>query len=103
MIVSTMDTAKVPHTGADEPGSPAEAPAGAGLPPVTHPGPEAPTDSLAQPVLAEQHVAAPSGDRTAIRRERRQLRRQQRLYAAAGIAVLAAVFLVAVVVLGGIR
>lgn len=97
MTVSTMDTAKLPHTGVDESVPPTEAVHGTVASGVTDPGADAMRAALAQP------VPPPSGDRTANRRARRQLRRQQRLYAAAGIAVLAAVFLVAVVVLGGIR
>lgn len=62
-----------------------------------------PSRHHASDVAPDTMTPAPGAGRRALREERRQMRRQQRRYAAAGIAVLATVFLVAVIVLGGIR
>lgn len=112
MTVSAMDTAKLPRSATRAPGARS---------PVTGDGPSlavepvgqasAPAgESLAGPApVALASVATPVpppplvADRRSLRQGRRQLRRQQRRYAAAGIAVLAVVFLAAVIVLGGIR
>ncbi len=117
MSVSTMDTAEVPRSGARSPAgtvmepaaSPsempdeeAEAPDQAKVTAAAAVDREALRAALVHVVAAPAPAPIPVG-RSTLRRERRQHRRQQRLFAAAGLAVLAAVFLLTVFVLGGIR
>lgn len=114
MSVSAMDTAKLPLGGLEAPLAPGEAlvtslavglslavqPADR-VEPIVPPQPARPAAPLTLASVARP-VPVPAG-RRALREERRQLRRLQRRYAAAGIAVLVAAFLLTVVVLGGIR
>lgn len=85
MTVSAMDTAKLPRSHTEGPADPVEIVA---------------EGEVADASEAQQVAVA---GRRALREERRHLRRQQRRYAIAGITVLAAMFLLAIILLGGIR
>jgi hypothetical protein len=99
-----MDTAKLPRSRTEVPVAPVHnGPDGGHRVAAPHLATVVPGASGAPTAVGEATEPAAAAGRPALQEERRQLRRQQRRYAAAGIAVLAAVFVLAVIVLGGVR
>lgn len=101
MTVSAMDTAKLLRSRTEIPAPASEGDRSGAAEPAASVVRVAPVEPLTLAEVAEP--VPPVVDRRSLREERRQVRRQQRRYAVAGVAFLAAVFLAAVVVLGGIR
>jgi hypothetical protein len=99
MSASNMDTAELPRTGTAAPVST-----------VGHLEPLSAELRSAEPtparvVLADEleMSAGPTAGRRALREERRQVRRRQQRYGVLGVSVLAVVFVLCIVVLGGVR